>query len=359
MSAPTTKSDVREDDGDSPGQWDLDMSELDDSDKPEEEDIEANPSSGQSVYDTDSVVAESGISYHGYKPGKYYLPNDAAEQDRLDIMHVSFRLLLGGKLALAPFQEPPRYVLDVGTGTGIWAIQFAEEHLDSQVIGTDLSAIQPRLTISNCSFQRDDAEEEIWLFPVPQNRFDYVHLRFMVTCFDEPRRVMANAFEHLNPGGWIEFQDSIMPILDFNGKAEGTAIERWNQYAYSGGAALNRDFKKPSRYKEWLEETGFVDVKEHKIEWPMAPWPADARRKKAGWFLLRSLMNGFRGLSWAFLRAAGLSADEVETLVAECKKDLLNRKYAWYFGVYIVYGRKPAEGETGQSPASSSASTPS
>jgi ubiquinone/menaquinone biosynthesis C-methylase UbiE len=42
------------------------------------------------------------------------------------MMHVSFRLLLGGKLAMAPFRETPRYVLDVGTGTGIWAIQFGE-----------------------------------------------------------------------------------------------------------------------------------------------------------------------------------------------------------------------------------------
>jgi hypothetical protein len=82
------------------------------------------------------------------------------------------------------------------------------------VIGTDLSAIQPSLAISNCVFQKDDAEEEQWVFPelttvmpstdgregpetewssslsggVDTNttntarQFDYVHLRFMVTC---------------------------------------------------------------------------------------------------------------------------------------------------------------------------------
>lgn len=100
----------------------------------------------------------------------------------------------------------------------------AEEQPDAQVIGTDLSAIQPHLTIANCSFQRDDAEEEVWLFPTPNSRFDFIHLRFMVTCFDEPKKVMENAFKHLNPGGWIEFQDSTLPILDFYNGSEGENI---------------------------------------------------------------------------------------------------------------------------------------
>lgn len=33
-------------------------------------------------------------------------------------------------------------VIDIGTGTGIWAIDFADEHPESEVIGTDLSPIQ-------------------------------------------------------------------------------------------------------------------------------------------------------------------------------------------------------------------------
>lgn len=39
--------------------------------------------------------------------------------------HHIYRLLLGGDLHLAPIKDPKR-VLDIGTGTGIWAIDFAE-----------------------------------------------------------------------------------------------------------------------------------------------------------------------------------------------------------------------------------------
>ena len=53
------------------------------------------------------------------------MPNDEAEQERLDLFHHIFLSLLGGKLYTAPLDNPQR-VLDVGTGTGLWAIDFAE-----------------------------------------------------------------------------------------------------------------------------------------------------------------------------------------------------------------------------------------
>ena len=54
----------------------------------------------------------------------YYqiLPNDDQEQDRLDILHHIFRLTLGGALCRTKLNSPQK-ILDVGTGTGIWAIE--------------------------------------------------------------------------------------------------------------------------------------------------------------------------------------------------------------------------------------------
>ena len=43
----------------------------------------------------------------------------------MDLCHHMFLQLLGGKLYSALLENPQR-VLDVGTGTGIWAIDFAE-----------------------------------------------------------------------------------------------------------------------------------------------------------------------------------------------------------------------------------------
>lgn len=114
------------------------------------------------------------------------------------------RMTLSDKLHLSPLVEP-KYCLDVATGTGIWAIEFAQEHPNAKVIGTDLSAIQPANRPENVDFIKDDAEEE-WLFPqVPA--FDFIHLRLVSSSFDDPRKVMESAINGLGEGGWLEYHD--------------------------------------------------------------------------------------------------------------------------------------------------------
>jgi methylase of polypeptide subunit release factors len=44
----------------------------------------------------------------------------------MDLVHHEYSLLLEGKLHLAPVDPNAQRVLDLGTGTGIWAIDFAE-----------------------------------------------------------------------------------------------------------------------------------------------------------------------------------------------------------------------------------------
>lgn len=46
-----------------------------------------------------------------------------SEQQRLDLQHQLFLMTFDNKLSLAPTGELHN-VLDIGTGTGIWAIDF-------------------------------------------------------------------------------------------------------------------------------------------------------------------------------------------------------------------------------------------
>lgn len=59
------------------GQWDINLLEAEANYVPKGD--ESSKPSGQSVYDADSVVGESGNLYHGYKQGRYLLPNDAVK----------------------------------------------------------------------------------------------------------------------------------------------------------------------------------------------------------------------------------------------------------------------------------------
>ena len=83
---------------------------------------------------------ENGRTYSSYKEGSYALPNDEGENDRLDHMNHLVSLTLDGKLHLAPIPKGQVHrVLDVGTGTGIWSIDFGDEHPESEVLGIDIS----------------------------------------------------------------------------------------------------------------------------------------------------------------------------------------------------------------------------
>jgi methylase of polypeptide subunit release factors len=62
----------------------------------------------------------------------------------MDLEHHIFLLLLEGELHLAPLSDPQR-ILDLGTGTGIWAIDMADKYPSASVLGTDLSPVQPSL----------------------------------------------------------------------------------------------------------------------------------------------------------------------------------------------------------------------
>lgn len=50
---------------------------------------------------------------------------------------------MGEKLFLAPIGDKPAKILDLGTGTGIWAIEMGDDYPSTDIIGTDLSPTQP------------------------------------------------------------------------------------------------------------------------------------------------------------------------------------------------------------------------
>lgn len=64
----------------------------------------------------------------------------------MDLRHEISTMTLGERLLVSQdrLSSAPR-VLDVGTGTGLWAIDIADEYSrGGEVVGIDLSPIQPR-----------------------------------------------------------------------------------------------------------------------------------------------------------------------------------------------------------------------
>jgi SAM-dependent methyltransferase len=79
------------------------------------------------------------------------LPNDEEEHRRLGNLHFVCRTLGGGNV-LPPLSVPPKNILDVGAGSGVWCIEVAKEYPSALIQGIDISPIDRTDIPENCKF---------------------------------------------------------------------------------------------------------------------------------------------------------------------------------------------------------------
>lgn len=274
-------------------------------------------------------VSENGRGYHKYRDGSYFLPEDEKEQERLDMQHTMMLKLFDNKLSLVPFEKDPLHALDLGTGTGIWAIDFADTYPECQVLGVDLSPIQPTFVPQNCKFEIDDYESE-WTY---KEKFDLIHGRLMVTSMGDPPALFRKAYENLAPGGWFEIQELYMPILCDDGTMpKDSAFQKWNDLFGEAVSKMGRNFSWATEYKKWMEEAGFVNVQQLNFKLPINTWPKNKALKELGKWNLINMIEGLEGYTVRpFTKLLGMSVEEVEVFMAEVRKDLHNKAMHTYW----------------------------
>ncbi|RDW68160.1 hypothetical protein BP6252_09556 [Coleophoma cylindrospora] len=282
---------------------------------------------------------ENGRTYHAYKEERnYVLPNDELENDRLDLQNHIFLLTLQNKLFTCPAKKFNR-VLDIGTGTGIWAIDFADEHPEAEVIGVDLSPIQPLFVPSNVKFQIDDVEEE-WTY---SSKFDFINVRMMTGSISDWPKLIQQCFQHLNPGGYVEISDIIFPITADDGTlSKESALARWSDLMLKASQSLNRSLESAKTYRGLLEGAGFTELEETEYKWPQNRWPREKRFKELGMWTLENISTGLEGLSLAlFTRGLQWSKEELEVFLVDVRKDMKNTRIHSYWPIHVISARKP------------------
>ncbi|KAH6672676.1 S-adenosyl-L-methionine-dependent methyltransferase [Plectosphaerella plurivora] len=286
---------------------------------------------------------ENGRTYHGFKPNiDYVLPNDATEQDRLDLQHNLFMLTFGGRLVLSPPGEKdanPGRVLDVGTGTGIWAMDFGDEHPEAEVLGVDLSPIQPAFVPPNVSFQIDDVESE-WTY---NSKFNFIFGRMLVGSISDWPAFIQRSYDNLEPGGWMELQDITFPVeCDDGSMKSDAAVKKWSDTMLQATSAIQRYGDSPKRYQQQMIDAGFVNVRQVIYKWPTNPWPKDPKYKELGAWCYENIAGSLSGLSMAlFTRGLGWDATDVEMFLVDVRKSMRDKNVHAWWPIYVVYGQKP------------------
>ncbi|TXB96058.1 hypothetical protein FocTR4_00016179 [Fusarium oxysporum f. sp. cubense] len=299
-----------------PGQhWTDTEPDRDDDDDDNDSTLSDNASSTASLSSDILRYREiNGRRYHSKQgDAQYWISNDNQANEALDINHHVLILMYNDKLYKAPLKDDiqsasVKAVVDIGTGTGIWAMDFADEFPNAKVVGTDISPIQPGWLPPNLEFQIDDCTQE-WTFK--ENSLDYVHMRFLVGSIVDWPGLFKQAYKCLKPGGYIESHEASPCIgSDDNSVSEDSAMGQWDS---------------------------------NRSQVPIGGWPEDPKLKEAGQYFQAAILQDVEGTLMFIANLLGWSREEIHVFAARYRREIRSKKVHGYFRGKVVWAQKPPD----------------
>ncbi|KAH7147923.1 S-adenosyl-L-methionine-dependent methyltransferase [Fusarium sp. MPI-SDFR-AT-0072] len=260
---------------------------------------------------------------------RYPIPNDDAEQNRDDMKHAMMLELTNGNLFFSPIVKNPQKIIDLATGTGIWAIDIADKFPSASVIGVDLSPIQPSWVPPNLKFLVDDIEDE-WMHG---GDFDFVHMRCISPWLKD----------EVKPGAWIEIQElDARANCDDGSLAPDAPLAKFFDTAEQAVASFGMKFRAGENLREPLEKAGFTNVSCKVLKVPIGTWAKDKKLRLIGLYLKTAVNDMFGAMAAKPLRKI-LEPEEIEVFLADARKDLNNVNIHSYEKYYFWMGQKAEE----------------
>ncbi|KAI5456714.1 S-adenosyl-L-methionine-dependent methyltransferase [Mariannaea sp. PMI_226] len=286
-----------------------------------------------------------GRTYHSDRyNAQYFTPNDNQQQESVDYTHHYLQILLEGKLFLAPISKDVKKVLDVGTGTGIWAIDFADEHPEAQVIGTDISPIQPSWVPPNLKFEIDDANQP-WTWPA--DTFDFIHMRYLFGGIPDWTALFKQAYTCCAPGGWVQSAELDPEFLsDDDSLSREPILATWAKLYVDGGKKTGMSFNvvRDQLQNKGMEEAGFVNVQVSNYKAPIGPWAKDKSLAQIGQITQAAMLNDIEGYTLFLWNLLEWDQSQYPVFLTALRGALRNKLVHGYMAVRYICGQKPESG---------------
>ncbi|KAJ7614858.1 S-adenosyl-L-methionine-dependent methyltransferase [Roridomyces roridus] len=259
-----------------------------------------------------------------------------AEVQCLDEMCLAFARFFGGKLSPAPLDHlQPARILDLGCGTGEWAIQAATQFPDAQVLAVDLLPLPDRRLPPNITFIQADIEAGVGGLPI--GAFDIVYSRQVLVHLAHASTLMPSIASLVAPGGTL-----ILGDIDFSSMAAtgGPATRRFVRHFTKVWADRGADLSFGRKIEGCVRGTRrFKEDQVHvrKVQMPMSGRGGiDEATNELGIALRKGWLRAAYSLSKS-LHDRGLTEDMARAQEEELNDE--NCQTVW--DMYFVWARRP------------------
>ncbi|KAK8072916.1 hypothetical protein PG996_006264 [Apiospora saccharicola] len=243
----------------------------------DEDEFEPSDFDEESLDDTTSVG--SSVYGHSYRNGRRY---HKAQQNREDMLHAMMMEVTNGRLFYAPIDQHPQKIVDLGTGTGIWAIEVVESRLTS------------------------------------------------------------GARSNLKPGGWVELQDVDGAVhCDDGSLPSDWPLVRFCDLMIEAFAKLGGRSHAAMFGGNYLHEAGFVNIQHRTAKLPYGTWPKDKTMRLVGLYYRTAAEEFFPAMGAIQMPLLGWSKEEMEVFFAQCRSCMRDESVHAYGFMHFWSGQKP------------------
>lgn len=266
----------------------------------------------------------------------YPLPKDMGEINRLDFQHYLLRAGAGGNF-LAPVRQA-NDILDVGSGSGRWAMEVATTFPMARVIGLDLvpPAVDEAAILGNgldqrppnYSFAPGNILEGL---PFSDASFDFVHQRLLITAIPKDRwpSVIQELVRVTRPGGWVELAECGVP--EDGGPGYMGLWNTWIQFLATRGV----DFTLGHAIGQMLSNGGLANGSQRVLYYPMGNWGGRIGRASA-----TDCLAVGKALKAGVVAAGICPEQQYDQLYALAEREFANHRGRGVLPFYIACGQR-------------------
>ncbi|CAM1503440.1 Fc.00g082160.m01.CDS01 [Cosmosporella sp. VM-42] len=265
---------------------------------------------------------------------------DERDPDVFDEMYKLITKSLAG-LLLSPVDASCTRVLNLGTGTGVWAQNFADQYPNIEVTGADRGTIFRNWVPVNCEYVHINLDD-MWEWTP---KFHLVVGTNLVGSCRKPKAVIEQTYSSLMPGGVCEFQELVWTPCYADNSSDKTEMPELLQAMSDRGQNLDS----ASEYKHWMKDAGFERVEEKVFYLPTGKWPRENHYKDLGSLVGNVIPRRLRELISRLEILLRHGADEedlwnetsVQLLCLQATKGMCSTHA--YLKLRVTCGRKPVD----------------